>query len=84
MSTEIFSVYWMLKEQRISNAEELANGLQTVFATYPHWHKSERYEREIRNGLYKALTQSGIEDIKRISEIVQNIIDILKTGQAEQ
>jgi len=84
MSTEIFSVYWMLKEQGISNAEELANGLQTVFATYPHWHKSERYEREIRNELYKALTQSGIEDIKRISEIVQNIIDILKTGQAEQ
>jgi len=81
MSTEIFSVYWILKEQGIPNAEELANGLQTVFAQYPHWHKSERYEREIRNGLYKALTKSGIQDVKRISDIVQNIIDILKQGR---
>jgi type I restriction enzyme R subunit len=83
MSTEIFSVYWILKEQGIPNAEELANGLQTVFAQYPHWHKSERYEREIRNGLYKALTKAGIQDVKRISDIAQNIIKILKTGQAE-
>nr|MBP8699858.1 HsdR family type I site-specific deoxyribonuclease [Syntrophorhabdaceae bacterium] len=81
MSTEIFSVYWMFKEQGISNAEMLANGLQTVFAKYPYWHKSERYEREIRNGLYKALTQSGIDDTKRISKIVRNIIDILKQSR---
>ncbi|HOM03374.1 MAG TPA: HsdR family type I site-specific deoxyribonuclease [Acetivibrio sp.] len=83
MSSEIFTVYWMLKEQGISNAETLANGLQEVFTTYPHWHKSERFEREIRQSLYKALTQAGIQDTKRVSGIVQNIINILKKGQAE-
>jgi type I restriction enzyme R subunit len=83
MSKDIFSVYWMLNEQGISNAEELANGLQTVFATYPHWHKSEKYEIEIRQSLYKVLLQSGIQDVKQISNIAQNIIKILKTGQAE-
>lgn len=82
MSSEIFTVYWMLREQGISNAETLANGLQTVFAKYPHWHRSEGHEREIRNALYQAIFKGGIQDTKRVSDIVQNIITILKTGQS--
>jgi type I restriction enzyme R subunit len=82
MSPEIFTVYWMLKEEGLPNAEALANSLQEVFTNYPHWQKSERYEREIRNGLYKAIIQAGIKDSKRVSTIVQNIIKILKTEQA--
>ncbi len=82
MSSEIFTVYWMLKEEGLPNAEALANSLQEVFANYPHWQKSERYEREIRKGLYKTIIQAGIKDSKRVSAIAQNIIKILKTEQA--
>ena len=81
MSSEIFSVYWMLKEQGISNAEMLANGLQTVFAKYPHWHRSDGHEREIRKALYQVIFKGGVQDTKRVSDMVQNIINILKTGQ---
>jgi len=84
MSSEIFTVYWMLKEEDLPDAEAVANSLQEVFANYPHWQKSERYEREIRNGLYKAIIQAGIKDSKRVPTIVQNIIKILKTEQAAQ
>jgi len=84
MSSEVFTVYWMLKEEGLLNAEALANSLQEVFAKYPYWHNSERYEREIRRSLYKALTQAGIQDVTRIPAIAQNIIKILKTGQAAQ
>jgi hypothetical protein len=72
----------MLKEEGLPNAEALANSLQEVFANYPHWQKSERYEREIRKGLYKTIIQAGIKDSKRVSAIAQNIIKILKTEQA--
>ncbi len=83
MSSEIFTIYWIFKDERILKAEELANGLTKVFASYPHWRKSETYEREIRNALHKAIFKGGIQDTKRVSDIVQNIINILKKGQAE-
>jgi len=78
MSSEVFTVYWLLKEEGLLNAEALANSLQEVFAKYPHWHRSEGHEREIRNALYQAIFKGGIQDTKRVSDIVQNIINILK------
>ena len=84
MSSEVFTVYWLLKEEGLLNAEALANSLQEVFAKYPHWHNSERYEREIRNGLYRAIIQADTVDLKRVPAIAQNIIKVLKTGQAAQ
>ncbi|HQK35964.1 MAG TPA: hypothetical protein PK074_14675, partial [Spirochaetales bacterium] len=81
MSTEIFSVYWMLKEQGIPDAEMLANGLQTVFATYPHWHKSEKHEQEIRKKLYQVIASACKNDIDKVSTIAQNIMKVLKAGQ---
>jgi len=57
---------------------------RTVFAKYPHWRRSEEHEREIRNALYQAIFNKGsLQDIKRVPGIVQNIINILKKGQAE-
>jgi len=84
MSSEIFTVYWIFKDEQIPKAEELANGLQTVFARYPHWRRIEGQEREIRNALYKALIITKIPETKQISEIVNKIINIFKTGQIEK
>jgi len=78
MSSEIFTIYWILNKEKMPDAETLANDLQEVFAKYPHWHRSEGHEREIRNALYQAIFKGGIQDTKRVSDIVQNIINILK------
>ena len=83
MSTGVFTIYWILKEEGFKDAETMANRMEEVLEKYPYWQKSEKHEREVRNKLYEVLLRSGIKDIERISDIVQNIVDILKAGSTE-
>lgn len=78
MSSEIFTIYWLLKEEGLNKAETIANQMNEVLITYPHWKENESYEREVRAKLYQVIIGSGIKDTKKVSEIVQNIMKILE------
>ncbi len=82
MPAEIFTIYRMLKEEGFEKTDTIANQMREVFEKCPHWQKSDRHEREVRSELYNVLLRSGIKDIRKVSEIAQNIMKILKSGVA--
>lgn len=47
MSSDVFSIYWLLKKAGIKKAEEEANRMREVLDKFPHWKKSVRHEREL-------------------------------------
>lgn len=78
MPAELFTIYWMLKENGLENAEVMANEMRNVLEKYPHWQKSNKHEIEIRSKLYEVVIHSGMKDMGQVSKIVQNIMNILK------
>jgi len=82
MPAEIFTIYWMLKKEGFEKPDTMANQMKEVLEKYPHWRKSDKHESKVREELYRVLLQSGTTDIHKVSEIVQNILKILKGGVA--
>ncbi|HQG37331.1 MAG TPA: HsdR family type I site-specific deoxyribonuclease [Bacteroidales bacterium] len=78
MPAEVFTIYWMLKERGLKDAEAMANQMREVIRKYPHWQRSEKYEREFRNKLYQVIYSSGIDEVDKVTEIAQHIMKILK------
>jgi len=83
MPAEIFTIYWMLKDRGFKNAEIMANQMQDVLERYPHWKRSAKHEKEIRAKLYEVIIRSGVTDIKKVSDLAQHIIEILKSSVTE-
>ncbi|MBI5046979.1 type I restriction endonuclease subunit R, partial [Candidatus Micrarchaeota archaeon] len=77
MSPEIFSIYWILKNENIPDAENKSKQMNGVLGKYPYWRTSEEHERKVKQELYKIFTKSKIE-IKKSVEIANKIIKILK------
>lgn len=78
MSTEIFSIYWLLDKAGFENATAIANEMIKIFEEYPHWQKSNKHGIKIRQKLYEVMIQSGTADTKKILETAQQIMKILK------
>jgi len=78
MNSEVFSVYWLLKEAGISQSESIANSTKAVFEAYPYWKTSEKHERMLRQELYGILLASGASDASHAVAIVNKIIKIIK------
>lgn len=74
---EVFSAYWILKNEKIEGAEEIANEMNEILEKYPHWKRSEEHERGMRRELYAILSKSRLSPKKSV-EIGNNIIRILK------
>lgn len=81
MSTEAFSIYWVLKEKGIANPEKNAAQMEEILGQFPHWKKSERHERKVKQNIYNVLLKAGVGDISEIPKIAQSIIRILKGGE---
>ena len=77
MPIEIFSVYWILKEKNVSEAEEKANSMKRIFEAYPHWRTSEEHEREFKRGILKVFIKSKIK-AKEATKLTNRIITILR------
>lgn len=77
MPTEIFSVYWLLNGNGVTNPEEKANQMREVFQKFPHWRTSEHHEREVKRELYKVLVQAGVKDT---AELAKGVMRVLKGG----
>jgi len=80
MTSEIFSVYWLFKNEGVVNPEGKALQMETVLNRFPHWRNSEKHEREVKRELYKILLQNGIKDTKRVAEIANHIVRVIKGG----
>ena len=80
MPVEIFSIFWLFKNEGIDNPEDKANQMRRVLVQYPYWRTSERHEREIKRELYSVLFQAGIHDTHMITTLGQKTMDVLKGG----
>ncbi|MCI0330681.1 MAG: HsdR family type I site-specific deoxyribonuclease [candidate division Zixibacteria bacterium] len=77
MPVDIFSAYWVLKEQGIPEPEVAANEIQEVFEKYPFWKTTEEYERKVKQHILKILGKSKL-NVKLSVELTTKIIRILK------
>ena len=84
MSSDIFSMYWFLKNKGIKDSEKIATEMASVFIKYSKWRTNSRQERDIRLELNKALASHGnsedIVQIQKNTEIAKEIIDRLKAN----
>jgi len=80
MAPEVFSVYWLFKNEGVDNPEGKAAQMDKVLTHFPHWRNSEKHEREVKRELYRILLQNGIKDTKRIAEIANHIVQVIKGG----
>ena len=77
MPKEIFTIYWVLRNEKVGEPEEIAQEMNSVLDKYPHWKSSEEYERKFRQELYKIFTKYKI-NIKQAVPLAVKIIKILK------
>jgi len=77
MPKDIFTIYWILRNEKVGEPEEIAQELNSVLEKYPHWKSSEEYERKFRQELYKIFTRYKI-NIKQAVPLAVKIIKILK------
>jgi type I restriction enzyme R subunit len=80
MPADIFSIYWILKNDQIENAEETATSMKKIFEEYPYWSTSEEYERRLKQEILKVFTRAKI-GVKKSVELTNKILAILKGAQ---
>jgi type I restriction enzyme, R subunit len=54
---DVFTVYWLLAREGITESDRVAEVARTAFAAHPHWATDERQEGGVRSALYKALAK---------------------------
>jgi type I restriction enzyme R subunit len=77
MPADIFSVYWILKNEKIENAEETATSMRKIFEQYPYWSTSEEYERKLKQDILKVFTKAKMSAKKSV-ELTNKILTVLK------
>lgn len=78
LEKDAFSIYWILKEGKVTNPDSVARDISSVLTQYPHWKTSEEHEREGRRKIYMILLSNKIQNPKYL---VEKIIQILKQGK---
>lgn len=80
MSTDIFSVYWVLRNDGIQEAENIARDTDEIFGKYPYWRSSSEQERKVKQEIYKILTKNKLP-VKRAVEVGTKLVDVLKRAE---
>ncbi|MEM4406357.1 MAG: type I restriction endonuclease subunit R [Candidatus Methanomethylicaceae archaeon] len=78
LSSEGFTIYWLLKREGVSRAEEIARDITPAFDRYPYWRSSEGHEREVRKDMTKVLIAAEVEPV---SEHVERILQMLRRSE---
>jgi len=81
MPSEVFSVYWILRNDGIENPEKKANMMREVFQRYPHWRKSEAHEREVKREMYKILLDTNAEDVPKLVNEIMRLLKVKQYGE---
>ncbi len=77
MTPEVFSVYWLLKNEEVAAPEEKANSMKRAFEHFPHWRTSEEHERQLKQEILKVLTKSGL-NVKKCVGLASKALAMLK------
>jgi type I restriction enzyme R subunit len=77
MPAEVFTIYWLLKNEGFEKPERSANQMREVLKKFPHWKRYGQHGREVRSELYAVLSSSKVED-DRIPDIVGKIMRALE------
>jgi len=81
MPVDVFTMFWILKTEGIDKPEEKANQMSEVLSKYPHYKKSVRHEREVKQELAGILLKSGIKDSTSVTNIVKNVMRAIKGSE---
>jgi len=82
MPVDVFSLFWVLRQEGVEKPEQIASQMGEVLKAHPHWATSERHERNVKQALYRYLVQSGMSDPDTLAEICGKIMNVLKGGAA--
>jgi len=77
MSNDIYTIYNVLNEFGVQDAENKAKKIEDFFSTNPYWRDSKTNLMKFRQELYKILDQIELE---KQADIVNKIIDLLKNN----
>lgn len=79
LSKIAFAAKWWFETQNIEadKAEKIASELDKAFANYPHWVTSEKQGRQLRQKLYKAMIEGGIE-VREVVSWGERLLSLLK------
>ncbi len=79
LTPESFAVYWLLKQDDVGTAMQVAKATEQAFEQYPHWQSSSHQEQEVRKSFYKALIEGGVSE--GVVEIAQRILRMLRRSR---
>lgn len=79
LPAELFSIYWVLRDEGIRDPEEKATSMKPIFEQYPYWNTSEEYERKMKQEMLKIFTKAKMSAKKSV-ELTNKILNILKSG----
>ncbi len=68
LAPDAFAVFWLLDRQGVPKALEVARGVASAFAQYPHWQTSGHQEQEVRKAIYKVLIQADVEGVIEVAD----------------
>ena len=84
MPPDIFTVYWMLKNDSINRPEDVATQMVSVFEKYSSWRSNPRQERDIRLELNKAINRNSMDltpdKVGKNASVAKQIVDRLKVA----
>ena len=80
MTSDVFSVYWVLRNDGVSQSEDIARDTGEIFSKYPYWRTSGEQERKVKQELYKILTKNKLT-VKKAVEVGSKLVDVLKRAE---
>lgn len=81
-SSEIFTIYWILKKEGIPDFKNLTEELKNNFQEYPYWKQSEEQKRALKVKCIKVLMKN-ISDVARVTNLFNKILRYLSVNQNE-
>jgi type I restriction enzyme R subunit len=82
MDDTLFSIYWILKDEKFENPEEVSKEIYKIFKNYPFWIKSKNQSIELKKCLLAYLVKSNF-DVERSSDFIEKILKYLRWAKRQ-
>ncbi len=74
MDTQLFTLYWLLKEEGFKKPEEKAQELQKAISEFPHWKRSKEQERLLKLRIVSLLyEEAGGKALDIVIKLLDNL-----------
>jgi type I restriction enzyme R subunit len=82
MDDTLFSIYWILKDEKFENPEEVSKEIYKIFKHYPFWIKSKNQSIELKKCLLAYLVKSNF-GVDRSSYFIEKILKYLRWAKRQ-